>query len=121
MSEHDQPELDGLRIRQLATLRRAAYRSRSHAIVATLVCAAAVVQAGILLFRHIATIGWGWRLLVYAAFVILGAWGARFFFSRAIALHREATQTRLDSPATPPDFTALGDGSQRWKNLEEIQ
>lgn len=114
-------ELDGLRIRQLATLRRAAYRSRSHAIVAMLVCAAAVVQAGFLLVQHLLRIGFDARLLLYAAFILAGAYGALFFYRRALALHREATQSHLDNPTTPPDFSTLSDGSQRWKNLEEIQ
>ena len=46
-------ELDGMRIRQLASLRRAAYRSRSHAVIAMLLCAVAVIQAGILLVEHL--------------------------------------------------------------------
>jgi hypothetical protein len=40
---------------------------------------------------------------------------------RAIALHREATKSRVDTPMTPPDFSTLSDGSQRWKNLEELR
>src|SRR6266513_1165130 len=114
-------ELDGLRIRQLATLRRAAYRSRSHAIVAMLVCAAAVVQAGFLLVQHLIRIGFDARLLLYAAFILAGAYGGIFFWRRAVALHREATQSHQDNPTTPPDFSTLSDGSQRWKNLEEIR
>ena len=114
-------ELDGLRIRQLATLRRAAYRSRSHAIVAMLVCAAAVVQAGFLLVQHLIRIGLDARLLLYGAFILAGAYGAFFFYRRAVALHREATESHLENPTTPPDFSTLSDGSQRWKNLEEIQ
>ena len=34
---------------------------------------------------------------------------------------KEAIATRIEPPATPPDFSTLSDGSQRWKNLEEIQ
>ncbi len=113
-------ELDGLRIRQLATLRGAAYRSRSHAVIAMLVCAVAMVQAGIFLAQQLMHVGFGWRVLVYAGIVVAGGFGTRFFMRRAIALHREATQTQLPAPTTPPDFSTLGDGSQRWKNLEEL-
>jgi hypothetical protein len=102
--KHDSDELNGLRIQQLATLRCAAYRSRSHAIVAMLVCAAAVVQAGIFLIQHLIRIGWAWRILIYASFVIAGAWGVWFFSRRAMALHREATQTRLHTPTARPIF-----------------
>src|SRR5438046_2994861 len=114
-------ELDGLRIRQLATLRRAAYRSRSHAIVAMLVCAAAVVQAGYLLIQHLIHAGFSGRVLIYTGFILAGAYGAFFFSRRALALHREAKQSHLQDPSTPPDFSTLSDGSQRLKNLEEIQ
>jgi hypothetical protein len=114
-------ELDGLRIRQLASLRRAAYRSRSHAIVAMLVCAVAMVQAAIFLVQHLMHIGFNWRALLYACILIAGAFGSIFFMSRAIALHREATQTHTPAPTTPPDFSSLSDGSQRWKNLEDLQ
>jgi hypothetical protein len=114
-------ELDGIRIRQLATLRRAAYRSRSHAIVAALVCAFAVIQAGYLLVQQLLHTGYSARILLYTGFIIAGAYCAMFFTRRAVALHREATQSHLTDPTTPPDFSTLSDGSQRWKNLEEIQ
>ncbi len=114
-------ELDGLRIRQLATLRRAAYRSRSHTIVAMLVCAVAMVQAAIFLVQHLMHIGFNWRALLYSGILIVGAFGATFFMRRAIALHREATQTHTPAPTTPPDFSTLSDGSQRWKNLEDLR
>jgi hypothetical protein len=131
MSEIDDPEsdsaedrsaeLDGLKIQQLAALRRAAYRSRSHAVIAMLVCAVAVVQAGILLVQHLLHIGIGPRVPVYAGFVLVGVYGTIFFMRRAIALHREARQSHLDSPSIPPDFSSLDDGSQRWKNLEDLK
>jgi hypothetical protein len=114
------PELDGLRIRQLSTMRRAAYRSRSHAVVAMLVCVVAVVQAAIDLIGDVRHAAIGWRIPVYLAFIVAGTVGAIFFARRASALHREAKATRLQPPATPPDFSTLGDGSQRWPNLEDI-
>ena len=113
-------ELDGLRIRQLATLRRAAYRSRSHAIIALLVCAVAVVHTSILLAQHLRYFGWGWRPPVYIAVILAAMYGVTFFWRRAVALHREAKQSHLETPTTPPDFSTLSDGSQRWKNLEDL-
>jgi hypothetical protein len=58
---------------------------------------------------------------VYGGFVIAGAYGAIFFMRRAIVLHREATQSYLKDPTTTPDFSTLSDGSQRWKNLEDLR
>jgi hypothetical protein len=114
-------ELDGMRIQQLATLRRSAYRSRSYAVIAMLVCIIAMAQAALLLIQYLMRIGWGWQPILYAMFVVAGAWGGWFFMRRAMALHREAKQSYLEFPTTPPDFSTLGDGSQRWKNLEEIR
>jgi hypothetical protein len=114
-------ELDGVRIRQLSALRRAAYRSRSHAVIAMLVCAVAVVHTSVLLVQHLWRIGWGWNPLVYIAVILLAAFGTVYFTRRALALHREATQTQLTEPKTPPDLSQLSDGSQRWKDLEELK
>src|SRR4051812_27967569 len=46
-------ELDGIRIKQLATLKRSAYRSRSHAVVACVVCVVAMVQAIVMTVRAV--------------------------------------------------------------------
>jgi hypothetical protein len=131
MSEPEEPpqesaddradELDGMRIRQLATLRRAAYRSRSHTVIAMLVCAVAVVQSMTLLVRHLVNYGVGPWVPAYAIFAIASIYGAIFFMRRAVALNRELHQVQIDRPTTPPDFSTLSDGSQRWKNLEDLK
>ena len=113
-------ELDGLRIRQHAALRRAAYRSRSHAIVAMLVCLVAVLQSAILLIQQLVHVGFDWHIPVYGCVAIAGAYGTWFFFHRAVALHRETKQSHLPAPTANPDFSTLSDGSQRWKNLEDL-
>ena len=128
VTEEDEPiptddrdaKLDGVRIRQLAAMRRAAYRSRSHAVIAMLVCVVAAMQATIYLIQHLLHVGFGGRVVLYAAIVIAGSFGAIFFARRALALHHEAIQSRVSEPTTPPDFSTLGDGSQRWKDLENL-
>lgn len=117
----DESELDGLRIRQLAAGRRAAYRSRSYCVIAAVVCAVAVVQLswnGVLLLR---ATGVTLKPISYFLFAILAAWGAVFFLAKARLLHREARRSALPTTTTSPDFTPLGDGSQRWKNLEDVR
>ena len=114
-------ELDGRRIRQLATMRRAAYRARSHAIIALLVCAVAVVHTSILLIQQLRYFGWGWRPPIYIAVIAAAIYGVIFFRRRAITLHSEAKQSYLTNPTAPPDFSTLGDGSQRWKSLEDLK
>jgi hypothetical protein len=47
---------------------------------------------------------------------------ASHFGRRAMELHRE-TKTPAPLPPAPrePDFSTLSDGSQQWKNLDEIR
>jgi hypothetical protein len=44
-----------------------------------------------------------------------------FLLRQVAALNRELRQPALTEPAAPPDFSTLSDGSQRWKNLEDMQ
>jgi hypothetical protein len=114
-------ELDGLRIRQLATLRRTTYRSRSYAIIAAGACAVLAAQLLFMTVRQVLGSGWSARTVLYVLVALLAVWGAWFFIGRVIALHREARRSPLADPETPPDFSTLSDGSQRIKNLEEIR
>jgi hypothetical protein len=114
-------ELDGLRIRQLATMRRAAYRSRSHAIIALLLCLIAAVESILRVARDLMRRQMGWWSVFYLLIAAGGLIGTLFFARRAMALHLEATQTRLLPPTESPDFSSLNDGSQRYKNLEELR
>jgi hypothetical protein len=114
-------ELDGLRIRQLSSLRRATYRSRSYAVMATIVCVVATVQAAVLLTRQGMHRVGGGSTIALACIVTAGAYGTWFFARRAARLHAEATAPRPNDPhAREPDFSQLSDGSQRWKSLEQI-
>jgi hypothetical protein len=113
-------ELDDQRIRQIATLRRALYRSRSYAIVALAAAAAVAVQLAIM------TVTWLLRgHPLGAAAMLVGSIACVLtsihFYRRAASLHHEATQTHLPAPIEAPDFSTLSDGSQRWKNLEDVR
>jgi len=35
-------------------------------------------------------------------------------------MHHEANESRIAPPSAPPDFSTLGDGSQRWKDLDKL-
>jgi hypothetical protein len=113
--------LDGLRIRRLAAARKAAYRARSHSVIAAVACLVLAAQliwqatrgsAGIALTRGAVACG----LIAICAVAAAG-----YFFSHARRLHREAAESALPEPTTPPDFSTLSDGSQRWKDLENIE
>ena len=125
--EHEPPpglrtdEMDAARIRRLAIERRSINRTASYFIVAAGVCVVAIGQLVWMTIQHVRGIGWTPRPIGYLLFVVLAVWGAWYFGSRALELHREAKASALAEPTTTPDFSTLDDGSKHWKNLEEIR
>jgi len=115
-------QLNSLRIQQLTRLRRSAIRSRSWYLIGTIVAYVATAE---LAFKAVQCVryerGWGLWPSIFVLCAISSGIAAPFFLYRCIQFHREIQVPMLDEPATPPDFSTLGDGSQRWKNLEEIQ
>ncbi len=114
-------ELSGFRMRQHAGARRAAYRSRSHCVIGALVCVVAVVQLTWTGFSTLRGAGWGLGPIAYLLAAMLAAWGAVYFFRKAMEFDREARQSALSDAADAPDFTPLGDGSQKWRDLEDVR
>jgi hypothetical protein len=119
----DEDELSHLRILQISTLRRTAARSRSYFIIGAGFCLIAAIELGLrvasalhgrdpLMQRNSIALQ---SLAALAA--ILGLW---HFTRRIIALTRELSQTMLDEPSGPPDFSTLSDGSQPIRDLEEM-
>jgi hypothetical protein len=113
--------LDTLRIRQATALRRSLYRGRAYAVVGALACAAAAAQCAWLAYGHVHVLGWGARPVALAVLMCGAIVGAAWCARRASALGREARATGLPQPTTVPDFSTLSDGSQRARNLEEVQ
>lgn len=117
-SREDEP-LSELRIRQISALRRAAYRSRSWVIIAAGVCLVAAVKLllsaiiDVRAGRRAAPIGYA--LAAVALFIL-----AAHFIRRAVEMTHRIRQTSQPEPTEPPDFSSLSDGSQRWKNLEDM-
>jgi uncharacterized membrane protein YcjF (UPF0283 family) len=114
-------ELSGQRIAQISKLRRAAYRSRSHAIIGLVCC---IVMIGQLVW--VAVQNWQAGDYVFAAIsAVMGValvWLAVWCTRLAVRLHRQATApTSTIQRGFEPDFSPLSDGSQRWKNLEKIK
>jgi hypothetical protein len=112
-------ELDGLRIRQLSALRRSAYRTRSFAIIVAVACLVVAIQLTVNAFAAAAAT---YRAL-FAALAVLALFGAIHFARRVAALQRELRTPPSMPPVPPggPDFSTLSDGSQQWKNLEDIR
>lgn len=117
-----QSELDIMRIRQLSTVRRAEIRVRSYLLIGAVGCLVGSIQLAIMAIRHIRRQHrWDWRaiLLLLAATVALQAAG--FFRKRWAQIGREMAKPMLQEPATPPDFSTLGDGKDHWKKLEDVE
>lgn len=118
-STSPEAELNGLRIRQVANLRRGAYRSRSWSVIAAVCClvgAAQLVQMAVHVARH-------GRVMLPIGFCLAAAaalLGSGYFIRSAVLLTREIRSSSLSEPSTPPDFSSLSDGSQHWRNLDEI-
>jgi hypothetical protein len=119
--EHDdrEHELDGLRIRQLSALRRGAYRARSFAIIVAVACLVAAIQLTIKAFTGTAA---PYRALSGALAVF--AFFAAVHFARRVAELQHELRTPPPMPPEPPggpDFSTLSDGSQQWKNLDDVR
>ncbi len=122
-STAESPEqLNSTRIQQLTKLRRATIRSRSWCLIGAVVGFAAVVELIHKIVQYVhQDHGWGLWPSVFVLIAIGSGVMALLFSRRVIELHREIQKPLLDDPQTPPDFSTLSDGSQRWKNLEEMR
>jgi hypothetical protein len=117
---HEQSELDGIRIRQLAAARRAMYRQCSYCMVVAGFCAVAAGEFTWAAIALISTGHWPLRAGVYLLLAMLIMFAAVHFARRAARLHRQARRSALSEPVAPPDFSSLDNGSQRWRKLEEM-
>jgi hypothetical protein len=115
-------ELDGLKIRQFTALRRGAIRQRSWSLIAAALCVIGALQLiinAIQLTRHERS--WGLWQTLYILIAPIAVYVALYFLKKARALKREIENSNLQQPEAPPDFSTLSDGSERWKNLEDIR
>lgn len=114
-------ELDGGRIRQIAQMRRSAYRSRSYCLIAAVGLLVGTVQLVYLAIQHMRSAGWGVTPMGYLLLAGFGPYLAVRFYRRAQAFGAEAARSTLQEPEQTPDFSGLSDGSHQWQNLRDIQ
>ncbi len=119
----DDIHLNSTRIRRMATLRRAAIRSRSYCVTAVGGCVVGAADFVFFAIRrllgHPHALGIFIAVVYFVAAVVLLVL-SRYFIRLALRFHREANQSSLTPPTAPPDFSQLQDGSQIVKNLEDI-
>ena len=116
--ERDREELDGLKIRQIAAGKRAANRSRTYCLVVAIAGLVAAIQLGWKAFKALRFQGWTNQTAAFVLTIPVCLWLAVRFYRRSEAFRKEAGQSALTDPDTPPDLDSLSDGSQHWKNLD---
>ena len=119
--EPNPDDLDGLRVRSVATEKRAMIRHESYCVIGaagSLVGAIQlIINAVSRIVRHDGPIRAA-AYLFFALSLLILTW---HLGRLAIHYHRQARRKILEDPKTPPDLSKLSDGSQLWKNLNKIE
>jgi hypothetical protein len=115
-------ELDTARVRRLSARRMSVVRVASWYLIGFLVSLWAIAAFAINAMREaFEDRRWGIWPTVSMAFVSGFVWLARWC-RRELKLARiEIAGHGVSEPETAPDFTTLGDGHDRWKDLEHIR
>lgn len=113
-------ELDNVRIRQLSQAKRAANRARSFCLIGMLFSIVGTVQLIIRVISDGVHHRAGLLTGIYALVAIVLATLAVILYRKSRGFAAEARRSTLHPPDHPPDFTTLGDGSQRWRDLEKL-
>lgn len=116
----EQDELSSLHIRQIASLRRGAYRARSYCIIGMGVLMVGAMQFLILAAHGVRASGWHLLEIGFACGAIAALIFSWRLAGRVMTLTHELRQPLLSDPSEPPDFSTLSDGSQHVKHLEEM-
>lgn len=122
-------ELSALHIKATASERRALIRHRSHLIIGVILCLGAASQLLVSMVRlSLRPHAWQRPLLIdtllflilYLMALYLAVHLARRWYTRAGELKEQYSHSALTEPTSPPDYSALSDGSQRLRALEEM-
>jgi hypothetical protein len=118
-----QEELHYFRVRNsVLTERRMIARTRTYYLIGAVAFFVAGVQTAVMTYKYVYLWHFGWRAkpIGYVFTTISALLASLLFARRSAALSRELARPALEEPETPPDFSTLGDGSERWKNLEAM-
>jgi DNA-directed RNA polymerase subunit RPC12/RpoP len=117
-----QAAFDKLRIENFTALRMGAIRARSWWMIAMcLALLTALDMIGRAVIYVTVFRSWGVEPILRA--VVAGSMltFAKHARKRAADFKREIEQSAIPEPATPPDFSTLSDGVDRWKDLENVR
>lgn len=114
-------ELSELHIRQVRDLRRGANRTRSWFIFGAIVAAMVSAELIVMSIQFVRLYGWHALAVGYLFAAAAGLMVSLRFVQKAVETTREIRAMVMPEPVTPPDFSPLDNGSQRWKNLEELK
>lgn len=117
LHDHD-AELDGRRVQQVAANRGSAMRVQTYFYVAAAGC---LVGGAECVYKAWYAGRWNFTRVLLLALVMCAAYGVFYFLRHAQKIARELRKPLLTEPPTPPDFSRLGDGSQRVRDLENLR
>jgi hypothetical protein len=113
---------DKLRIENFTALRMGAIRARSWWLIGlcmSLLVALDMIGKALIfitVFRH-----WGLEPVLRAVVAALMLMFAKHARKRAAEFKKEIERSAIPEPADPPDFSPLNNGSDNWKNLENVR
>lgn len=119
--ESREHELDMTRIKQLTALRRSYIRSRSHIVIAMVLClniAGELIFATVQRWRELHR--FGLKSVGFLLFAAAAMMATVYFLRRAIEMTRDLDKPRNTDPATPPDFSTLRNGRDWDQDIEEM-
>lgn len=106
----------------LSARKRSLLRTRTYILVGAMVLAVAAIALVIKSVQGTVVMG---GVGVRQGLLFLSAVPCGYLAGRLWRLYRQHTKLLLASdlgePASPPDFSTLSNGDQRWKNLERIR
>jgi hypothetical protein len=114
--------MSAARVRMLSARKRSLLRTRTYILVAAIVLAVAAIALVIKSVQGTVAMG---SVGVRQALLFLSAWPCGYAAARLLRLYRQHTKLLLASelaePTSPPVFSGLSNGDQRWKNLERVR
>jgi hypothetical protein len=118
----EEAAFDKHRVAMLVALRLGAIRARSWWVIGLFLSIMAILDA----LRRAALYAevlhhWGIWPTIDILIALLAVRWAVHCWRRARELKREIDHSAIPDPVTPPDFSTLSDGTDRWKDLENVR